>query len=109
MANKLNDAEIAEMADDIDNLYGLHHGHRRATGALEIALLAVLDTLEDKFPGMREIVVADMREAAEKQRSFMRMQQETNPACDISEDDIEEELDTLEDLIFKLERRMITE
>lgn len=109
METKPSEDATSEIADDIENMYGLHQDHRRVTAALQVALLAVLDTIDDKFPGMRQIVIADMREAAEKERAFMRMRREADPAANITDDDIEDEMEPLEDLIFKFERRMITD
>ncbi|WP_192335926.1 hypothetical protein [Paracoccus sp. PAR01] len=103
----MSDENTAKIADDIDRLYGLHRGTRRATSALEIAVLTLVDTLEDMFPGTREIVVADMREAAERELSFMRYLQTASDQGDPTDSEIKQELATLEDLITKLERPII--
>ncbi|MTH61427.1 hypothetical protein [Paracoccus litorisediminis] len=107
MDEKASDKAAAEMADDLDTLNGLHHRNRRATSALEIAVLTLVDTLEYMFPGTREIVVEDMRDAAERERSFMRHLQSASDEGDPTDKDIARELMALEYLITKLERPII--
>jgi|GEM_PF-5612113 len=109
MDKKLSDEEVMRMADDIDKLYRLHDDHRRTTRALEAAVLAILDTLEGKFLNTGKIVVTDLRQMAEKERKFMKYRQETDPDSNITDEDIETEVGTLENLILKLERRMISD
>ncbi|MBD9528393.1 hypothetical protein IB235_16370 [Paracoccus sp. PAR01] len=104
MEQKLSDDDDdAKMADDIDTLNSLNRRNRRATSALEIAVLTLVDTLENMFPGTRERVVADMCVAAERERAFMRYLQSASDEGDPTDKDIARELMALEDLITKLE------
>ncbi|MFG6080964.1 hypothetical protein ACEUZ9_001579 [Paracoccus litorisediminis] len=104
MNDKASDDDAAKMANDIDTLNGLHHLNRRATSALEIAVLTLVDTLENMLPGTRGRVVADMRTAAEREWAFMRYLQSASDEGDPTDKDIARELMALEYLITKLER-----
>jgi reverse gyrase len=93
--------EFEELVEDLDNALGMIRDTQRQIDAQAVAMQIIVRTLDDRWPGMRRIICDDIWEAIrDTERRFALIKASHTPELIA---DNEEEIETLESLVAKIE------